>query len=366
MPKKILLQAFQLGPYHLHNRMVMAPMTRQRAGSGFVPTALNALYYQQRASAGLIISEGSQIAPMGRGYEHTPGIYNEEQVAGWRLCTHAVHQQKGRIFLQLWHVGRHSHPCFLGGVLPVAPSAIRERGFIRTPAGKKDTVVPRALETEEVVELVQDFRRAAVRALQADFDGVEIHAANGYLIDQFLQDSTNHRKDRYGGSIANRARFLLEVTDAVCEVWGSGRVGVRLSPSGLFGDMYDTQPIASFSYAIQALNQRPLAYLHLVEPFMLAVDDYPNYLKQVSPFFRKLYTGTLITSGGYDFQSGNQIVANGQADLVAYGKAFISNPDLPARFAAGAPLNPWDVNTFYGGNERGYTDYPFLETMKDE
>jgi len=357
-----LLSPVKLGPYELPNRLVMAPLTRNRAGAGYVPGALNATYYAQRASAGLIITEASQVSPQGLGYPNTPGIYSPEQVEGWKLVTDAVHAKGGRIFLQLWHVGRISYPSLQpDGALPVAPSAIAPAGQAATYEGMQPFVTPRALETHEISEIVEQYRQGAKNALEAGFDGVEIHAANGYLIDQFLRDGTNHRTDAYGGSIENRARFLLEVTEAVVSVWGGDRVGVRLSPSGSFNSMSDSDPIATFSYAAQALNAFNLAYLHIVEP---RADE--HYIanspasRLTTGYFRSLFQGTLIAAGGFDRETGNAALANGEADLVAYGRLFIANPDLPERFAINAPLNPADRFTFYEGDERGYTDYPTL------
>lgn len=354
-----LLTPVQLGPYTLPNRIVMAPLTRNRAGANLAPTALNAEYYTQRASAGLIISEASQISPQGMGYPNTPGIYSAEQVEGWKLVTKAVHEAGGRIFLQLWHVGRISHSSLQpGGALPVAPSAIAAAGEAATYEGMVPFETPHALEIEEIAGIVEDYRKAAQNAMDAGFDGVEIHAANGYLIDQFLQDSTNQRTDAYGGSIENRTRFLLEVTEAVVGVWGGDRVGVRLAPTGTFNDMAGSQRAETFSYAVQSLNRFGLAYLHLVEP---RADLNPPAPELTSGYFRSLFEGTIISAGGYDRDSGNEALEAGDADLIAYGRWFISNPDLPQRFALNAELNEYDRSSFYGGDERGYIDYPTLE-----
>jgi len=354
-----LLTPIQVGPYKLPNRVVMAPLTRNRAGAGNVPHALNATYYAQRSSAGLMISEATQVSPDGQGYPYTPGIHSPEQVSGWQLVTEAVHQQGGRIFLQLWHVGRISHPDLLpDGVLPVAPSAIAPAGMASTFEGEKPFVTPRALETTEIPEVVEHYRQGAANALAAGFDGVEIHSANGYLLDQFLQDNTNQRTDQYGGSIENRTRLLLEVVEAVVGVWGSDRVGVRLAPSGTFNDMGDSNRVATFSYVVQALNPYNLAYLHLVEP---RADIQPPAPELTSQYFRSIYNGIIISAGGHDQQTGEAAIANGEADLIAYGRWFISNPDLPKRFELNADLNPYDRSTFYGGNDRGYIDYPALE-----
>jgi N-ethylmaleimide reductase len=367
-----LLSPVKVGPYELRNRLVMAPLTRNRAGAGNVPGALNANYYAQRASAGLIITEASQVSPQGLGYPSTPGIYSQEQVEGWRLVTNAVHERGGRIFLQLWHVGRISHPSLQpDGALPVAPSAIAPEGEASTYEGQQPFVTPRALETDEIPGIVEQYRKGAENALAAGFDGVEIHSANGYLLDQFLQDGSNQRTDQYGGSIENRARLLLEVTEAVTSVWGAERVGVRLSPTGTFNSMYDSNPAALFSYVASALNRFGLAYLHLVEPRADA-DALKRWAKDIgnlndkevglaARYFRPIFTGTIISAGGYDREQGNAVLAAGDADLVAYGRLFIANPDLPERFALNAPLNTPDRSTFYGGDERGYIDYPSLE-----
>ncbi|MBI4785124.1 MAG: alkene reductase [Oscillatoriophycideae cyanobacterium NC_groundwater_1537_Pr4_S-0.65um_50_18] len=356
-----LFSPVKLGRYELPNRMVMAPLTRNRAGEGNVPRVLNAEYYAQRASAGLIVSEATQISPQGLGYPLTPGIHSSEQIAGWQLVTQAVHEKGGRIFLQLWHVGRISHPSLQpNGELPVAPSAIAPQGMASTFTGEQPFVTPRALELDEIPGIVADYRQAAENALTAGFDGVEVHGANGYLLDQFLQDGSNHRTDAYGGSIENRARLLLEVMEAVVGVWGSDRVGVRLSPSGTFNDMADSDPTALFGYVISALNRFDLAYLHLVEPRWTSETTETDLGALTASAFRPLYSGTLIAAGGFDRDQGNAVIAAGKADLVAYGRLYISNPDLVERFAANAALNPYDRSTFYGGDERGYIDYPTL------
>jgi N-ethylmaleimide reductase len=315
-------------------------------------------YYAQRASAGLIITEATQVSPQGVGYPNTPGIHTEEQVEGWRRVTHAVHRRGGTIFLQLWHVGRISHPSLQpDGGLPVAPSPIRPHGEAYTHEGLQPFVTPRALDTDEIPDVIDQFRNGARNALGAGFDGVEIHAANGYLIDQFLRDGTNHRTDRYGGSIPNRARFLLEVTEAVSTVWGSKRVGVRLSPTSTFNDMSDSDPAATFAYTARRLNEYGIAYLHVVEP----VSPEVRGDERVTPRLRQVFEGPFMVNGGYDAASGHEAIASGRADLVSFGVLFLANPDLPRRFAIGAALNRPDPSTFYGGDERGYTDYPFLE-----
>lgn len=352
-----LFTPLQLGHYQLPNRIVMAPLTRCRAPQ-FVPTELMAVYYAQRASAGLIITEASPIAPLGIGYADTPGIYNEAQINAWQKITAAVHAKKGRIFLQLWHVGRISHPDFHNGELPVAPSAISPEGSCFTPQGLKPFITPRALATDEISTIVEQYRLAAINAQLAGFDGVEIHGANGYLLDQFLRDGTNQRTDPYGGSIENRARLLLEVTAAITSVWGAEKVGVRLSPSGTFNGMTDSNPEAIFVYVLAQLSQQPLAYVHIVDALE---GDIRHGAKVVAlSVLRKAYRGTLIVCGGYDQARANKAIAENQADAVAFGQLFIANPDLVERFQQNAPLNVADANTFYGGDEQGYTDYPAL------
>ncbi|MEW5942772.1 MAG: alkene reductase [Pseudomonadota bacterium] len=355
-----IFSPIQLGPYTLPNRMAMAPMTRNRAGEGNVPQPLNAEYYAQRASAGLIISEASQVSPQGVGYPATPGIHSAEQVAGWKLVTDAVHAKGGRIFLQLWHVGRISHPSLQpNGALPVAPSAIKPAGEAVTYQGMQPYQTPRALELAEIAGIIEQYRSGAKNALAAGFDGVEIHGANGYLLDQFLRDGSNHRTDAYGGSVANRARLMLEVTEAVCGVWGADRVGIRLSPLQPFNDMRDSNPEATFSHAVEQLNRFGLAYLHITE----MGKESPG---AAGPAFdlkvlRKIWKGVYMTNGGYDLARANAALAKDEADMVAFGVPFLANPDLPVRFAKGAPLNAPDPATFYGGSEKGYIDYPFLD-----
>ncbi len=348
-----LFTPLRVGPYLLKNRTVMAPLTRNRAGAGNVPQVSNVEYYAQRASAGLIISEATQISPQGVGYPWTPGIHSPDQIEGWKKVTKAVHQRGGRIFLQLWHVGRISHPSLQpNGALPVAPSAIKPDGDAFTYHGPQPFVTPRPLETREITGIVEQYRRAAGNALDAEFDGVEVHAANGYLLDQFLRDGSNHRTDSYGGPVANRARLLLEVADAVMGVWGAERVGVRISPVGSFNSMGDSQPHVTFDYVADQLNRYGFAYLHVVEPEPGQDFDVRR--------LRQTFEGTYIANGGYDFDRATSALATGDTDLVAFGRLFLANPDLPERFAIRAPLNQPDQSTFYGGDERGYTDYPFL------
>lgn len=359
-----LTTSVRVGPYELPNRIVMAPLTRNRAGTGNVPKAMNVEYYSQRASAGLIITEATQISPQGIGYPNTPGIHTREQVKGWEKVIDAVHQRHGRIFLQLWHVGRISHPSLQpNGALPVAPSAIKPEGSAYTYEGLQSFVTPRALGTDEIHGVIAQYRLAAKNALEADFDGVEIHAANGYLLDQFLRDGTNHRTDAYGGSVVNRARLVLEVTKAVTDVWGGGRVGVRISPVHTFNSMADSQPMGTFAYVADQLNRFGLAYLHVVGN-RYGDGWYP--VNSVQPFdegkLRAAFQGTYIGNAGYDRNRALAALRAGDADLIAFGALFIANPDLPLRLARNAPLNVPDVSTFYGGDEKGYTDYPFLDS----
>lgn len=357
---KDLFTPLQLGSVMLPNRIVMAPLTRNRAAMpGNIPQDLNATYYAQRASAGLIIAEATPISAMGHGYPATPGIHTAEQMAGWKKVVDAVHAKGGRIFLQLWHVGRISHPSLLPqNALPVAPSAIKPAGQAFTYQGLQDFVTPRALTTNEIGGVINEYRNAAELALQAGFDGVEIHSANGYLLDQFLRDGTNHRSDQYGGSIANRLRLLLEITETVCKVWGADRVGIRISPINPFNDIRDSNPQALFNHVAEALNPFSIAYLHVVEVGINSTEPLPEFdFAQLRRSFKSHY----IANGGYDFERGTAAVAEGRADCIAYGVPYIANPDLVERFRHNAPLNVADQSTFYGGAEQGYTDYPALE-----
>ena len=352
-----LFSPITIGELALPNRIVMAPMTRNRSQQG-VATPLNAEHYAQRASAGLIISEGSQISSQGIGYPGTPGIHSDAQVEGWRQVTDAVHARKGHMFCQLWHCGRVSHPDLKAGELPVAPSAIRPEGQAITLEGPRDFVTPRALETDEIAAIVADYAHAADCARRAGFDGVEIHAANGYLIDQFLRDGSNQREDTYGGSLENRTRFLLEVTAAVTDTLGAERVGVRLSPFNPFNDIHDSDPRTTFSYAVEQLNRFDLAHLHVTEmdmgqPGAAGPGFDPGVL-------RAAWEGIYMTNGGYDKARANAAIQSGAADMVAFGVPFIANPDLVERLRTDAPLNEADPDTFYGGDASGYTDYPTL------
>ena len=355
-----LLAPVRLGAYEIANRIVMAPLTRNRAGPGNAPQDINVEYYAQRASAGLIVSEGSQVSPRGVGYPGTPGIHSPEQVAGWKRVTDAVHARGGRIFLQLWHVGGISHPSLQpDGALPVAPSAIRPDGEAFTNDGLRPFVTPRALGTDEIAGIVDEFRAGAENALAAGFDGVEIHAANGYLLDQFLRDGTNERTDAYGGSLENRTRLLIEVAEAVVDVWGADRVGVRVSPINSFNSISDSQPDVTFPYAAARLSTFGLAYLHVVEDDFTGSESKQTFERAK---LRAAFDGAYIANAGYDRARADAALASGAADLVAFGKPFIANPDLPERFAQDAALNEADPATFYGGDEKGYTDYPFLIT----
>jgi len=349
-----LFTPLQAGALLLPNRLVMAPLTRCRASAGRVPNALMAEYYAQRSAFGLILSEATSISPQGVGYPNTPGIWSAEQVAGWKLVTRAVHEAGGRILLQLWHVGRISDPVYLDGALPVAPSAIAAAGHVSLIRPLKDFVTPRALELEEIAGIVADYRRGADNALAAGFDGVEIHAANGYLIDQFLQDSTNKRTDGYGGPLENRARFLLEVTDAVISVWGADRVGVHLAPRGDSHDMGDSNISEVFRHAARELGQRQLAFLCARESH-----DQPA----LGPALKQAFGGVFIANENFSADAAREAIRSGAADAVAFGKAAIANPDLVARLRNGAALNRPDPATFYGDGPAGYTDYPVLSNI---
>ncbi len=352
-----LFSPVKLGSIAMSNRMVMAPLTRNRSSMEGVPQDINVTYYEQRATAGLIITEATPISAMGHGYPLLPGIYTDAQVTGWKKVTDAVHAKGGKIVIQLWHVGRISHPTLLNGATPVAPSAVKPAGKAFTFNGLVDYVEPRALDASELPGIVADYVQASKNAIRAGFDGVEIHSANGYLLDQFLRDGSNKRSDIYGGSIENRARFLMEVTKAVVEAIGSDKVGLRLSPVNPFNDMKDSNPQAVFNYVTEQLNQFNLAYLHVVEGGIHGggVADAFDF-----DAIRKLCKSPYIANLSYDKARGNAAIASGHADAVAYGVPFISNPDLVERFRQDAPLNEADSKSFYGGTEKGYTDYPTL------
>jgi N-ethylmaleimide reductase len=361
-----LFSPLQIGPYHLKHRAMLAPLTRLRAAKpSLAPRMLNADYYAQRATpGGLLIAEASPVMATGFGNPGVPGIYSEAQIAGWREVVDAVHAKGGIIFLQLWHVGRVSHSSFQpGGVLPVAPSAVAIEGLRTGTADGKPVPyeTPRALETAEIPDIIEAYRRAANNALLAGFDGVEIHGANGYLIEQFLQSHTNLRTDRYGGSIDNRTRFLMEVTQAAIEVWGANRVGVRLSPYGVANGSGDPDPMPLYTHAIQQLDRFGLAYLHFIEPRSSGTGraevDHQN-VPSAMMLFRPLWSGVLITAGGFSGEAANAAIADGHADAIAFGRVFISNPDLPRRLQRGYSLTPYNRATFYGGDAAGYTDYP--------
>ncbi|MDP9195775.1 MAG: alkene reductase [Pseudomonadota bacterium] len=348
-----LFSPLQLGDLTLKNRMVMAPLTRNRS-PGHVPGDIVRTYYTQRASAGLIITEATQVSPQGIGYVDTPGIHTEDQVRAWRTVTDSVHAAGGLIFSQLWHVGRVSHPDFHNGELPVAPSALPFPGKAHTPSGTKPMVTPRALETEETPGVVEQYRHAAAMAHRAGFDGVEIHGANGYLIDQFLRTASNHRTDAYGGSVTNRIRFALEVAEVVQSAWSRGRVGFRISPHFTSYGMGDTNPAETYTALLAGLEQIGLVYVHLIEPA-----DTPAQAR-LGPMLHSVFRGRFILNGGYTQETGAQAIAGQVADAVAFGRPFLANPDLPERFSLGAPLNTPDTATFYTGGEKGYTDYPAL------
>jgi N-ethylmaleimide reductase len=350
----------QVGPYKLSHRVVMAPLTRMRSDPGDIPSDLMIEYYTQRTSrGGLIISEATPVSTRGNGYAGAPGIYSDTQIAGWQRVTNAVHAKGGRIFQQLWHVGRQSHVDLQpNGDAPVAPSAIAAEGYAYSKRGEVPFSMPRALELHEIPGIIEEFRSGAERALRAGFDGIEIHGANGYLPDQFLQDGTNKRTDEYGGPIENRARFLLEVTQAAISVWGADRVGVRIAPSGTYGSMSDSDPAATFGYVTTQLDRLGIAYLHVVEPRIKGTEEISHGRPPIAAqHLRPKFSRTLIAAGGFTPASAEAVVTFGDADLVAFGRHFISNPDLPARLRHGLPLARYDRSTFYGGDARGYTDY---------
>ena len=348
-----LFDAVSVGDLKLANRIVMAPLTRGRAGESRTPNPLMAEYYAQRASAGLIISEGTAISERAYGWGGSPGIYTKAHVEGWKQVTDAVHRKNGRIFLQLWHTGRVSHPHFQNGETPIAPSAVAADGDAYTPSGKTPYVTPRAMSQQDIDATVEEYARATELSKEAGFDGVEIHAANGYLIDQFIRDGSNQRKDAYGGSVENRLRFLLQVTDAVVGAWSADRVGVRLSPTNAFNDMRDSNPDATFTAAAAALNKYELAYLHVLDE-----DSDDRGPQRTALKMRKIYSGTYMLNQNYDFRTGTDAIKAGHADLISYGRHYISNPDLVERFRKGVPLSPLDPATLYRGGEKGYTDYP--------
>ena len=361
-----LFTALDLGSLTLPHRVAMAPLTRNRAAEGNVPHDLNVEYYRQRASAALIITEATQVAPKGQGYPRTPGIHSDAQVEGWRQVTDAVHEVGGRIFLQLWHVGRISHSSYHDGERPVAPSAIAPDGEVLTPNMEMVPFeTPRALTTDEVRAVVEQYRQGAENARRAGFDGVEIHAANGYLIDQFLRSGTNERTDRYGGSLENRLRFLREVTEAVTGEWDADRVGVRFSPLSPFNDMHDDHPAETFAAAAGVANDFGLAYTHHVEP----AEPKPPVVEEgeaatVFGGMREAFDGVVVVNGNYDIDTATDALERGYADLIAFGRAFLANPDLPRRLREGLPINAPDEDTFYQGGETGYVDYPTWDELQ--
>jgi N-ethylmaleimide reductase len=356
-----LFTPFKLGPYELDHRIVMAPLTRMRTEVDFIPNDLMVEHYSQRATkGGYIVAEGTVISETGHGYYGAPGIYTDAHVEGWKRVTEAVHAKGGIIFDQLFHVGRQSHNSLQpGNASPIGASVVPFEDFVYTPTGWLPADINRAATTEEVKQLVEDYRQAAIRAKEAGFDGVELHGANGYLVDQFLQDGSNQRTDIYGGSIENRVRFMLEIVEALVSVWGADKVGVRVGPSGTFASMFDSDPIALFGYAAEELNKFNLAYLHIIEPRIKgAVEEVEGLEPVAAMHLRKIFKGTIIAAGGFDFEKGNAIIEKGNADLVAYGRHFIANPDLVHRFKSGFELNEYDRDTFYAGDARGYNDYP--------
>jgi N-ethylmaleimide reductase len=367
----VLFEPINVGEMLLPSRIVMAPLTRSRAGVEGVPSAMNVEYYRQRASAALIITEATQISQQGQGYAWTPGIYSADQVAGWRSVADTVHAEGGKIFMQLWHVGRVSHQVFQpGGQLPVAPSAMQVPGkaFIAGEDGKgvwADIPVPQELDIPGIEAIIADYVRAARNAIEAGMDGIEIHAANGYLIDQFINSGSNLREDRYGGSVENRVRLLLEVVDRIAKAIGIRRVAVRLTPLGRLFGMSDDSPEETIKYIAAELNRRAIAYLHVVEPSTLGTEldvDADPLWDEIIWEIRDTFKGTLMLAGGYDAQSAQKALGSGRGDLIAFGKLFIANPDLPRRFIEGAPLNEPERATFFGGTDVGYVDYPSLET----
>jgi N-ethylmaleimide reductase len=354
-----LFQPTKVGAIELANRVAMAPLTRSRALAGDIPRPSAATYYAQRASAGLLITEATQVSDTAKGYAWTPGVYTEPQVAAWRAVTEAVHAKGGKIVVQLWHVGRISHPSLQpGNAQPVAPSAVTPKGQAFTETGFQPHPQPRALEVEEIRQIVADFAHAATMARKAGFDGVEIHGANGYLIDQFLRDGSNKRTDLYGGSIENRTRFLFEVVEAVTQAIGADRTGLRLSPVTPANDASDSNPFPLFSHAIEGLNRHNLAYLHMVEGATGGPRDIvPDFDFQA---LRRAFHGPYIANNGYDFAMADAALREGRADLIAFGRPYIANPDLVERLKSGAPLAELNRETLYGGDEHGYTDYPAL------
>jgi len=366
-PNDPLFQPLTMGSLTLPNRVLMSPLTRSRSSQpGDIPNDMNTQYYQQRASAGLILSEATQVSPQGKGYAFTPGIHSQEQIAGWKKITDAVHLAGGRIHMQLWHVGRISRPELQpNGQLPVAPSAIKPEGaktYISADSGMVDVLEPRALETHEMAGIVEQYRQGALNAQKAGFDGVEVHAANGYLLEQFIKSGSNHRTDEYGGSLENRLRLPLMVIEAVIDVWGKDKVGVRVGPTGSFNGMHDDNPIETFTAFAKHLNDLGIAYLEVVEDSFQG-NHASGRPENIIDAIRAAYKGTYIANGAYTAEEARTRISEGRCDLVTFGRPFIANPDLPERFRQNAPLNEWDDSTFYGGSEHGYTDYPTLQEL---
>lgn len=363
---KKLLTPINIADIELPNRVIMAPLTRNRSNREGIPNEMMKIYYTQRASVGLIISEGTNISPQAVGYIDTPGIWSEKQIDGWKAITEAVHSNGGRIFMQLWHTGRSSHPDFHNGKPTVSASAINSGGRVKTYNGLKEKETPKELTIDEIKTTIEDYSKAARNAIIAGFDGVEAHGANGYLIDQFICSGSNKRNDIYGGFIENRTRFPLQVIQAICDSIGNSRTAIRLSPSGTFNGMFDETPVETFSYLVDKLNDFDMAYLHIMEPYAPPGKVYvpkENYLqdREVTPHFRHIYKGNLITNSGYSIEEAENIIKNGTADMVAFGKLILSNPDLVERIGKNKELNVWDTNTFYTNGEKGYIDYPFLK-----
>lgn len=356
-----IFEPLSLGTLTLPNRIIMAPLTRGRSDAGGIPNAMMGEYYAHRADAGLIISEATAISPQGYGWLGAPGIWNDAQADGWKLVTKAVHAKGGRMFLQLWHMGRISHPDFQNGELPIAPSAIAAVGQAHTPSGKKDFVVPREITIEEIKALPHTYAEAAKRAINAGFDGVEIHAANGYLLDEFIRDDSNQRTDEYGGAIDNRIRLLIEVATAVCEAVGADKVGVRLSPMSSHNSMHDSKPVATFTRATEKLSALGIAYLHVVEPF--AGHFMYSEGERVTPHIRNVFTGTLIANGGYTKPMANTMIKNADIDAISFGIMFLANPDLVSRLRHDHPLNTPNMETLYTSGRQGYLDYPFYNDI---
>lgn len=363
MENSVIFNSYHKNGLQLGNRIVMAPMTRSRSDNPEnKATALTALYYKQRASAGLIITEGTFISPEGVGVIHVPGIYTEEQIAGWKLTTEAVHAENGVIFAQLWHTGAYSHPDLHQGKKPLAPSDVNPEQQVFTATGFKATVAPQPMTIADIKRTVNDFKEGALHAFEAGFDGVELHAANGYLLQQFFSKNANLRTDEYGGSIENRARILFEILDAIKEVADIRKVAVRLNPSlnGIMGILVDDETIALYNYIVNRLQDYDLAYLHLIEPFT-DVSGNPNAIQEVAKHFRPLYRGTIIINRGFNKDTANKVLSDGDADLVSFGVPFIANPDLVERYRTGAALNVPDQDTFYTPGEKGYTDYKTID-----